>query len=70
MTKLKDLLAARGKLEAYDELMSWKNYFESNTVVKMGDGKPFAYEVVKMPNRIKDIITRAIQSEISKLDKE
>lgn len=67
---LKELLKGRKKLKEYDDLSKWKDYFDRNIIVARGDGKPFEYIVEQLPDRIKDIITTALEAEIAKLDEE
>lgn len=66
--KLKELLKGREKLKEYDELSKWKDYFDRNVIVARGDGKPYEFIVEQLPDRIKEIITNALEAEIAKLD--
>lgn len=77
--KLKELLKGRKKLREYDELTEWKQKFEdaplyssamSSSVTYNSKGNYIAIEAIAIPDRIKEIITSALEAEIAKLDEE
>lgn len=81
--KLKELLKGRKKLREYDELSKWKDYFsrfDTRLSLRMSpqEGEEMgwdkfalaAFPGLEIPDRIKEIITNALEAEIAKLDEE
>lgn len=81
--KLKDLLEGRDKLRKYDELVDWKKYFETNTLVVDAERCKHHYIgcykwdvdgykgfVNRLPDNIRKIIVDALDAEIKKMEEE
>lgn len=74
--KLKDLLLGREKLRKYDELKEWKEKVEGDKVLvpqtcdKQAGEWAVSLMPLPLPTHIKDIVVKAIEAEIAKLDEE